>query len=276
MVVVGGASTRRSTSFCSPSRSPPRCAYGYGPSLAWPAVRRRRRVLATSSSTPLFDGPVRLSLAAVAAHAVLAATCASRLSRRSRASERLRQIRTRSRSKPPRWREPRARSRLTRRVAAAAQLFGSRRPSAADKWTRRRCFVLAGPRSTTRPIRPLTRTRSACAGTTVQSSRTPSGRAAQRRGPDQRRPCFLRATRRSCWCWLCRRARPRWHAGPGRSARANVTLDSDILDAFVERNSGHRENASLYRTLAGRSTTCSAPYSGLAAAHQEAARRRPR
>ncbi len=50
---------------------------------------------------------------------------------------------------------------------------------------------------------------------------------------------------------------------------ASVTLDSDILDAFVERITLAIENASLYRTLAGRSNDLQRAYSDLAAAHQE-------
>ncbi|HEY3060641.1 MAG TPA: HAMP domain-containing sensor histidine kinase [Chloroflexota bacterium] len=50
---------------------------------------------------------------------------------------------------------------------------------------------------------------------------------------------------------------------------ASITLDSDILDAFVERITLAIENASLYRTLAGRSNDLQRAYSDLAAAHQE-------
>jgi signal transduction histidine kinase len=50
---------------------------------------------------------------------------------------------------------------------------------------------------------------------------------------------------------------------------ASVTLDSDILDAFIERITLAIENASLYRTLAGRSNDLQRAYSDLAAAHQE-------
>jgi signal transduction histidine kinase len=48
-----------------------------------------------------------------------------------------------------------------------------------------------------------------------------------------------------------------------------ISLDSDILDAFVERITLAIENASLYRTLAGRSNDLQRAYSDLAAAHQE-------
>jgi signal transduction histidine kinase len=48
-----------------------------------------------------------------------------------------------------------------------------------------------------------------------------------------------------------------------------VSLDSDILDAFVERITLAIENASLYRTLAGRSNDLQRAYSDLATAHQE-------
>jgi signal transduction histidine kinase len=50
---------------------------------------------------------------------------------------------------------------------------------------------------------------------------------------------------------------------------AKVTLDSDILDAFVERITLAIENASLYRTLAGRSNDLQRAFSDLATAHQE-------
>jgi len=48
-----------------------------------------------------------------------------------------------------------------------------------------------------------------------------------------------------------------------------TTLDSDILDAFVERITLAVENASLYRTLADRSQDLQRAYSDLATAHQE-------
>jgi signal transduction histidine kinase len=48
-----------------------------------------------------------------------------------------------------------------------------------------------------------------------------------------------------------------------------ITLDSDILDSFVERITLAVENASLYRTLADRSVDLQRAYSDLATAHQE-------
>jgi signal transduction histidine kinase len=48
-----------------------------------------------------------------------------------------------------------------------------------------------------------------------------------------------------------------------------ITLDSDILDSFVERITLAVENASLYRTLADRSQDLQRAYSDLATAHQE-------
>src|SRR5206468_11688643 len=48
-----------------------------------------------------------------------------------------------------------------------------------------------------------------------------------------------------------------------------ITLDSDILDSFVERITLAVENASLYRTLADRSHDLQRAYSDLATAHQE-------
>ena len=48
-----------------------------------------------------------------------------------------------------------------------------------------------------------------------------------------------------------------------------ISLDSDILDSFVERISLAVENASLYRTLADRSQDLQRAYSDLATAHQE-------
>src|SRR5438270_1278981 len=50
---------------------------------------------------------------------------------------------------------------------------------------------------------------------------------------------------------------------------ATITLDSDILDSFVERITLAVENASLYRTLADRSQDLQRAYSDLATAHQE-------
>src|SRR5205085_966392 len=50
---------------------------------------------------------------------------------------------------------------------------------------------------------------------------------------------------------------------------ATITLDSDILDSFVERITLAVENASLYRTLADRSHDLQRAYSDLATAHQE-------
>jgi signal transduction histidine kinase len=50
---------------------------------------------------------------------------------------------------------------------------------------------------------------------------------------------------------------------------AEITLDSDILDSFVERITLAVENASLYRTLADRSQDLQRAYSDLATAHQE-------
>jgi signal transduction histidine kinase len=50
---------------------------------------------------------------------------------------------------------------------------------------------------------------------------------------------------------------------------AELTLDSDILDSFVERITLAVENASLYRTLADRSQDLQRAYSDLATAHQE-------
>jgi signal transduction histidine kinase len=50
---------------------------------------------------------------------------------------------------------------------------------------------------------------------------------------------------------------------------ARITLDSDILDSFVERITLAVENASLYRTLADRSQDLQRAYSDLATAHQE-------
>jgi signal transduction histidine kinase len=50
---------------------------------------------------------------------------------------------------------------------------------------------------------------------------------------------------------------------------AAITLDSDILDSFVERITLAVENASLYRTLADRSQDLQRAYSDLATAHQE-------
>jgi signal transduction histidine kinase len=47
------------------------------------------------------------------------------------------------------------------------------------------------------------------------------------------------------------------------------SLDSDILDSFVERVTLAIENASLYRTLASRSTDLQRAYADLAMAHQE-------
>jgi signal transduction histidine kinase len=52
-------------------------------------------------------------------------------------------------------------------------------------------------------------------------------------------------------------------------ASASVGIDSDILNAFVERITLAIENASLYRTLADRSHDLQRAYSDLAAAHQE-------
>jgi signal transduction histidine kinase len=48
-----------------------------------------------------------------------------------------------------------------------------------------------------------------------------------------------------------------------------ISLDSDILDSFVERITLAVENASLYRTLADRSHDLQRAYSDLATAHQE-------
>jgi signal transduction histidine kinase len=48
-----------------------------------------------------------------------------------------------------------------------------------------------------------------------------------------------------------------------------ISLDSDILDSFVERITLAVENASLYRTLADRSQDLQRAYSDLATAHQE-------
>jgi signal transduction histidine kinase len=48
-----------------------------------------------------------------------------------------------------------------------------------------------------------------------------------------------------------------------------ISLDSDILDSFVERLTLAVENASLYRTLADRSQDLQRAYSDLATAHQE-------
>jgi signal transduction histidine kinase len=48
-----------------------------------------------------------------------------------------------------------------------------------------------------------------------------------------------------------------------------ISLDSDILDSFVERLTLAVENASLYRTLADRSRDLQRAYSDLATAHQE-------
>src|SRR6202023_1641510 len=50
---------------------------------------------------------------------------------------------------------------------------------------------------------------------------------------------------------------------------AAITLDSDILDSFVDRITLAVENASLYRTLADRSQDLQRAYSDLATAHQE-------
>jgi signal transduction histidine kinase len=50
---------------------------------------------------------------------------------------------------------------------------------------------------------------------------------------------------------------------------ASITLDSDILDQFVERITLAVENASLYRTLADRSQDLQRAYSDLATAHQD-------
>jgi signal transduction histidine kinase len=50
---------------------------------------------------------------------------------------------------------------------------------------------------------------------------------------------------------------------------AAISLDSDILDSFVERITLAVENASLYRTLADRSQDLQRAYSDLATAHQE-------
>ena len=47
------------------------------------------------------------------------------------------------------------------------------------------------------------------------------------------------------------------------------TLDTDILDSFVERTTLAIENASLYRTLASRSQDLQRAYSDLATAHQD-------
>jgi signal transduction histidine kinase len=55
-------------------------------------------------------------------------------------------------------------------------------------------------------------------------------------------------------------------AVPGDTA---LTLDSDILDSFVERITLAVENASLYHTLADRSQDLQRAYSDLATAHQE-------
>src|SRR5207245_6044406 len=52
-------------------------------------------------------------------------------------------------------------------------------------------------------------------------------------------------------------------------AGAAISLDSDILDSFVERITLAVENASLYRTLADRSEDLQRAYSDLATAHQE-------
>jgi signal transduction histidine kinase len=52
-------------------------------------------------------------------------------------------------------------------------------------------------------------------------------------------------------------------------AGGEITLDSDILDSFVERITLAVENASLYRTLADRSQDLQRAYSDLATAHQE-------
>jgi len=52
-------------------------------------------------------------------------------------------------------------------------------------------------------------------------------------------------------------------------AGAAISLDSDILDSFVERITLAVENASLYRTLADRSQDLQRAYSDLATAHQE-------
>jgi signal transduction histidine kinase len=52
-------------------------------------------------------------------------------------------------------------------------------------------------------------------------------------------------------------------------AGAAISLDSDILDSFVERITLAVESASLYRTLADRSQDLQRAYSDLATAHQE-------
>jgi signal transduction histidine kinase len=52
-------------------------------------------------------------------------------------------------------------------------------------------------------------------------------------------------------------------------ASTTITLDSDILDQFVERITLAVENASLYRTLADRSQDLQRAYSDLATAHQD-------
>ena len=52
-------------------------------------------------------------------------------------------------------------------------------------------------------------------------------------------------------------------------ANARISLDSDILDQFVERITLAVENASLYRALADRSEDLQRAYSDLATAHQD-------
>ena len=153
-------------------------------------------------------------------------------------------------------------------VAAAAQLFGSPISRAATvERPRRRHLVAAKADLSPRGAEdgPIERALERLCARYAQ-------RANQRTGDDldhRRLSCHRARRRSSMMLALPTRQTSLATVALAVPPNATVTLDSDILDAFVERITLAIENASLYRTLAGRSNDLQRAYSDLATAHQE-------